>query len=137
MSSMREGLKTAREGLDRLIASPGRRRTALAFLVAVAGPPLVTAVASIPSPRGTAIPALLYLLIVVAAAALGHLWPALLAAGLSFVLLDYFFTAPVHTFVVSKAEDLIALGVFLVVAATVSSAISAALAQRAKAESRE
>jgi two-component system, OmpR family, sensor histidine kinase KdpD len=137
MSSMRVNMKTAGDGLERLVASPGLRRTALAFLVAVAGPPLVTAVASIPSPRGTAIPALLYLLIVVAAAALGHLWPALLAAGLSFVLLDYFFTAPIHTFVVSKAEDLIALGVFLVVAATVSAAISAALAQRARAESRE
>ena len=137
MSSTRDGLKSRGERLDRLIAAPRGRRTALAFLMAVAGPAGLTALASIPSPRGTAIPALLYLLIVVAAAALGHLWPALLAAGLSFVLLDYFFTAPVHTFVVSKAEDLIALGVFLVVAATVSSAISAALAQRAKAESRE
>src|SRR6266511_3455371 len=137
MSSMRDGLKSRGERLERLITAPGRRRTALAFLVAVAGPALLTGLASIPSPRGTAIPALLYLLIVVAAAAIGHLWPALLAAGLSFILLDYFFTAPVHTFVVSKAEDLIALGVFLVVAATVSAAISAALAQRAKAEARE
>src|SRR5205823_10425249 len=83
------------------------------------------------------IPALLYLLVVVAAAVLGHLWPALLAAGLSFVGLDFFFTEPVHTFVVSKAEDLLALGVFLVVAATVSAAISAALEQRARAEARE
>jgi len=97
----------------------------------------VTAVASVPSPRGTAIPALLYLLVVVAAAVLGHLWPALLAAGLSFVGLDFFFTEPVHTFVVSKAEDLLALVVFLVVAATVSAAISAALEQRARAEARE
>ncbi|HYT80139.1 MAG TPA: DUF4118 domain-containing protein, partial [Actinomycetota bacterium] len=137
MSSTRDGLKSRGERLERLIAAPGGRRTALAYLMAVAGPAALTTLASIPSPRGTAIPALLYLLIVVAAAALGHLWPALLAAGLSFVLLDYFFTAPVHTFVVSKAEDLIALGVFLVVAATVSAAISAALAQRAKAESRE
>ncbi len=136
MSSRREA-SGAGERLERLVASPGLRRTVLAFLVAVVAPPLVTAVASVPSPRGTAIPALLYLLVVVAAAALGHLWPALLAAALSFVLLDYFFTAPIHTFVVSKAEDLIALAVFLVVAATVSAAISAALAQRARAESRE
>lgn len=120
-----------------MLTPPGRRRTVLAFLVAIAGPALVTAIASIPSPRGTAIPALLFLLIVVASAALGHLWPAFLAAGLSFVCLDYFFTSPLHTFVVSKAEDLIALAVFLVVAATVSAAISAALAQRARAESRE
>jgi two-component system sensor histidine kinase KdpD len=136
MSSRREE-RVSGETLERLVASPSVRRTILAFLIAIAAPPLVTAVASIPSPRGTAIPALLYLLVVVAAAAVGHLWPALLAAGLSFVFLDYFFTAPVHTFAVSKAEDLIALAVFLVVAATVSAAISAALAQRARAESRE
>jgi two-component system, OmpR family, sensor histidine kinase KdpD len=136
MSSRREE-RVSGETLERLVASPGVRRTIVAFVIAVIGPPLVTAVASIPSPRGTAIPALLYLLVVVAAAAVGHLWPALLAAGLSFVFLDYFFTAPVHTFVVSKAEDLIALGAFVVVAATVSAAISAALAQRARAESRE
>ena len=125
-SNPASGSSTA-EGLRRLILRPRRWRSAAGFAVAVAGPALVTAVASVPSPRGTAIPALLYLLVVVAAAVLGHLWPALLAAGLSFVGLDYFFTEPVHTFVVSKAEDLLALGVFLVVAATVSAAISAVL----------
>ena len=125
------------EGQERLILRPRRWRSAAGFAVALAGPVLVTAVASIPSPRGTAIPALLYLLAVVAAAVVGHLWPALLAAALSFVGLDFFFTEPVHTFVVSKAEDLLALAVFLVVAATVSAAISAALEQRVRAEARE
>src|SRR5205823_5470365 len=86
---------------------------------------------------GTAVPALLYLLAVVAAAALGRLWPGLVASGLSFVGLDYYFTTPVHTFVVGKTEDLIALAVFLVVAAAVSTALSAALEQRARAELRE
>jgi two-component system sensor histidine kinase KdpD len=128
---------SAPDPLERLLSAPGRRRTAAGVLVAVAGPALATAVASIPSHRGTAVPALLYLLAVVAAAAIGHLWPALLAAALSFVGLDYFFTVPVHTFVVSKGEDLFALAVFLVVAAAVSAAISAALEQRAKAEFRE
>src|SRR5712691_292584 len=137
MSSNPASGRSTAEGLRRLILRPRRWRSAAGFAVALAGPVLVTAVASIPSPRGTAIPALLYLLVVVAAAVLGHLWPALLAAGLSFVGLDFFFTEPVHTFVVSKAEDLLALGVFLVVAATVSAAISAALEQRARAEARE
>lgn len=125
------------DSLERLLAAPGRRRTLAGVVVAVGGPALVTAIASIPSHRGTAVPALLYLLTVVAAAAIGHLWPALLAAAVSFVELDYFFTDPVHTFVVSKGEDLFALAVFLVVAAAVSAAISAALEQRAKAEFRE
>src|SRR5881296_2526935 len=125
------------EGQERLILRPRRWRSAAGFAVALAGPVLATAIASIPSPRGTAIPALLYLLVVVAAAVVGHLWPSLVAAAMSFVLLDFFFTLPLHTFRVSKGEDLLALSVFLVVAATVSAAISAALEQRARAESRE
>ena len=123
--------------IERLLATPGRRRTVAGLAMALAGPPLATVLASIPSHRGTAVPALLYLLAVVAAAAIGHLWPALLAAALSFVGLDYYFTEPVHTFVVSKGEDLFALAIFLIVAAAVSAAISAALEQRAKAEFRE
>jgi two-component system, OmpR family, sensor histidine kinase KdpD len=122
---------------DRPFAARPGRRLVLGLAMAVAGPVLVTVLASIPRGGGTAIPALLYLLAVVAAAAIGHLWPALLAAGLSFVGLDYFFTPPVHTFVVDKTEDLFVLAVFLMVAAVVSAAISAALAQRARAESRE
>ena len=101
------------------------------------GPALATVLASIPARTGTAVPALLYLLAVVAAAAVGRLWPGLVASALSFVGLDYYFTTPVHTFVVGKTEDLIALAVFLVVAAAVSTALSAALAQRARAELRE
>jgi two-component system sensor histidine kinase KdpD len=124
------------EALERILASPGRRRAALGFLLAVLGPGLVSLLGGRP-PEGTAVPALLYLLAVVVAAAVGHLWPGLLAAALSFVGLDYFFTPPVHTFVVSKAEDWFALATFLVVAAVVSAALSAALEQRAKAEFRE
>jgi two-component system sensor histidine kinase KdpD len=105
--------------------------------MAIAGPGLVTALASLPARPREAVPALLYLLAVLGAAAVGHLWPALLAAALSFIGLDYFFTPPVHAFSVAKADDWFALGVFVVVAAAVSAAISAALAQRARAESRE
>lgn len=124
--------------LERVLLSPRRRRLAAGFIVGVLGPGLVTAIAeALPTPRGTAIPALMYLLAVVAAAVIGQFGPALLAAGVSFVCLDFFFTAPVHTFAVSKVEDLVALAVFLAVAATVTAAITAALEQRARAESRE
>src|SRR5213594_2097818 len=136
MASNQGGVR-ASEGLGRVILRPRARRSAAGFVLAIAGPILVTAVAAIPNPRGTSIPALLYLLVVVAAGVVGHLWPSLVAAGLSFVLLDFFFTQPLHTFRVSKGEDLLALSVFLLVAATVSAAISAALEQRARAESRE
>jgi two-component system sensor histidine kinase KdpD len=125
------------EGLERVLVPAGRARTLGGILVAVAGAAAVTALARVPLHRTTAIPALLYLLVVVAASALGHLWAGLIAAALSFAGLDYFFTPPIHTFTVSKAEDLFALAVFLVVAAVVSAAISTALEQRSMAEFRE
>ncbi len=128
---------TTPDVLERLLVPPSRGRTLVGIVAAVGGPVLITVLATIPSHPTATVPALLYLLAVVAAAAIGHLWPGLLAAGLSFVALDYYFTPPRHTFVVSKGEDLFALAVFLVVAAVVSAAISAALEQRAMAEFRE
>jgi two-component system, OmpR family, sensor histidine kinase KdpD len=107
------------------------------LIVAVAGSVLVTAVASIPERPGPTVPALLYLLTVIAATATGSVWSGLVAAGLSFAGLDYFFTPPIHKFVVGKPEDLIALAVFLLVAAVVSAVLSISLQNRSMAEFRE
>jgi two-component system, OmpR family, sensor histidine kinase KdpD len=138
MSSNPKAAKTRGERLDRFFLPPSRRRMWLGYAAAILGPALVTGIAaSLPPPRGTTIPALLYLLAVVATAVIGQLWQALLASALSFVCLDFFFTDPLHTFVISKAEDLVALAVFLAVSATVTGAITVALEQRARAESRE
>jgi two-component system sensor histidine kinase KdpD len=125
------------EPYERLLVPSGRSRLIAGLAAAVAGPAVVTILASLPPHRLSVVAALLYLLAVVVAAAIGHLWPGLLAAALSFFGLDYFFTPPLHTFVVGKAEDLVALAVFLLVAAVVSAALSAALEQRATAEFRE
>ena len=125
------------EIIEQVLSGPGRRQAVVGSIVAVAGPLIVSLVGSTFAERRNVIPALLFILAVVAAAAVGHLWPALLSAAVSFVCLDYFFTPPRHTFRVSKAEDLFALGVFLVVAAVVSAAISIALEQRSMAEFRE
>lgn len=124
-------------GLDRLLVFPGRGQAVAGIGVALAGPVLVTVVSAGVAGEREAVPALLYILAVVAAAVVGRLWPALLAAGISFVCLDYFFTSPRQTFRVSKAEDLLALAVFLMVAAVVSAAISTVLEQRSLAEYRE
>src|SRR5438034_1419985 len=138
MSSRRGRSTNAFSGaLGRFLVRPERSFDLKGALVALAGPLLVTGLAALIPHRAAAVPALLYLLAVVAAEVVGHLWPALLAAALSFVLLDYFFTPPVHTFAVDKAEDLLVLAIFLLVAAAVSAALSAALEQRARAESRE
>jgi two-component system sensor histidine kinase KdpD len=122
---------------SRLLAGSGRRQAVAGVLLALTAPVVVTVVASIPGKPGTVIPALLYVLGVVTVAAVGRLGPGLLAAALSFGGLDYYFTPPPHTLRVGKAEDLVALGVFFVVAGTVSAALSAALEQRARAEFRE
>jgi two-component system, OmpR family, sensor histidine kinase KdpD len=121
----------------RLLVARRGRRPLIGLAIALIGPVLVTVVSTIPSPRLTVVPALLYLLPVVAAAAVGPLWTALLAAGISFVALDYYFTDPVHTFVVAKAEDLLALALFLLAAGASSAVLSLALDQRARAEFRE
>ena len=51
------GAGTASDPLDRLLSPAGRRLTLAGVAVALIGPVLVTAVASIPSRQGTAVPA--------------------------------------------------------------------------------
>ncbi len=78
---------------------------------------------------------LLYLLVVVATAALGGLWPALAAAALAVGLVNFFFTPPYHTLTIAEGEHVLALVVFLIVAAVV--ALYVTVADRRAAESAE
>lgn len=61
----------------------------------------------------------LYLALIAIVGVLRGLWPALLAAAVSFPLLDYFFVVPYYTFTISRSEDLINLVVFVVTAVLV------------------
>jgi two-component system sensor histidine kinase KdpD len=115
--------------------SKGRR--ARAFAVGVALPGAATLLATLPIDVSTATAALAYVLAVTAAAAIGGLLSGLAASILSFLALNFFFTPPIHLFIVTKPEDLIALVVFLLVSVTVGALISTALAQRSRAEQRE
>jgi two-component system sensor histidine kinase KdpD len=74
---------------------------------------------------------------VVGAAAIGGLWSGLAASVLSFLGLNFFFTSPRHTFRVSKGEDLVALVVFLLVAAIVGALMARALDERDRAARHE
>lgn len=103
----------------------------------VAAPGLVTLLALLPTGVSPTSAALAYVLAVIAVAVAAGFWAGLGASGLSFLALNFFFTPPVHTFSVSKEEDLVALLVFLVVSATVGTLLSTALAQRTRAERRE
>ena len=75
---------------------------------------------------------LLYLLAVVLVSAVGGMWPALATAVVAFLLANYYFTPPLHTFTIAEGDNLVALVVFLVVAAVVSGFV--ALASRRAAE---
>jgi two-component system sensor histidine kinase KdpD len=110
-----------------------RRRQALGVLLALVGLPILTAVlAQLRDHVQLSTVLLLFLLLVIAVAALGGLWPALAAAIAGFLLVNWYFTPPLYTFTIRETENLVALFIFLTVAGTVSGLV--ALAARRSAE---
>jgi two-component system sensor histidine kinase KdpD len=104
-----------------------RRRIMFGFLLAAAGLPLLTWLLShLRTELGLPSVLLLFLLLVVAISAVGGVWPALSAAVVGFLLVNWYFTPPVHTFTVEEGENLLALSVFLAVAAVTSTFVSLA-----------
>jgi two-component system, OmpR family, sensor histidine kinase KdpD len=113
-----------------------RRRVLLGFLLGAAALPLLTwLLTNLRGHLGLPSILLLFLLLVVAISAVGGVWPALAAAVAAFLLVNWYFTPPIHTFTISEGENLLALSVFLAVAAVVSSFVSLA-ARRAAAGTR-
>ena len=78
---------------------------------------------------------LIYLIVVVGVAVIGGLWPAIAAAIAASLLLNWFFTEPIHTFTIAEPDNLLALSLFVVVAVTVSSVVHLA-ARRAEIADR-
>jgi two-component system sensor histidine kinase KdpD len=117
-----------------------RRRVMLGFLLGAVGLPLLTWIlTNLRTDLGLPSVLLLFLLLVVVISAVGGVWPALTAAVVGFLLVNWYFTPPVHTFTVEHGENLLALSVFLAVAAVVSGFVSlaarrAADGARARAE---
>ena len=89
------------------------------WLVALAGPGLLTAFLIQFSAAEKRNYVFLYLGLVAVVGVLRGFWPALLAGVVSFALLDYFFTVPYYTFTMSRPEDVINLSIFVVTAALV------------------
>ena len=120
-------------------AALGRARTTAGFILAVLIPVLVTTVMSLGPELNLATHVLVHLTGVIAVAFIGGLWPAVLAAFLDSLLLNYFETEPVGTFNISDPQNVFALLVFLFAAVAVSllvglSARRATEAARARAE---
>jgi two-component system sensor histidine kinase KdpD len=66
---------------------------------------------------------LFYLVAVVAVAVVGGFWPAVLAAVTASLLLNWYFTRPLHTLTIAEPRNVLALMLFVTVAVTVSSVV--------------
>ncbi len=99
---------------------PPRRRMG-ALVIGLVGFPLLTLVLTADR-SGASLAAALssYLVLVVVVAAAGGVWPAALAAVAGFVLSNYYFAPPIHTFTIADTQDVLALVMFLVTAGVVS-----------------
>jgi two-component system, OmpR family, sensor histidine kinase KdpD len=98
---------------------------ALGLAVAVVGPIVLTVIVTgLRDHLGLPSILLLFLLLVAGVSAAGGLLPALLAAVSGFLLVNWYFTPPLHTFTISEGENVLALLVFLAVAGIVSRFVS-------------
>ena len=100
-----------------------RRRLAGAGLAAVLLP-LLTAVLVVWRPHlNLADDLLIYLVAVITITVLGGFWPAVPAAVAASLLLNWYFTEPIHTFTIEQPRELLALLLFVTVAVAVSSVV--------------
>ncbi|MER5202176.1 sensor histidine kinase KdpD [Streptomyces sp. NPDC002825] len=105
----------------------GRSRTIWGWLTGIAGPVLLTLLLSSAVPDlGLANDVLLFLTLTVAAALLGGLRPALASAAVGSLLLNWFFTPPVHELTIADPRNIVALVVFVGVAISVASVVDLA-----------
>jgi len=138
---------TARRGSggrsQRHLLSPlSARRRVAAVLIGIVGFPLLTLVLTADRSGDSLATALSsYLVLVVVVAATGGVWPAALAAIAGFLLSNYYFAPPIHSFTIADARDILALVMFLVTAGVVSvlvdlSARRSSAAVQARADAR-
>ncbi|WP_327418426.1 sensor histidine kinase KdpD [Streptomyces sp. NBC_01233] len=119
----------------------GRSRIIWGWLAGIAGPALLTVLLNQVVPDlGLANDMLLFLTFTVAAALLGGLLPALASAAFGSLLLNYFFTPPLHEFTISDPKNIVAIAIFVGVAVSVASVVDLAArrthqAARLRAES--
>ena len=110
------------------------RRRLYGWVLAAAGIPLLSAVL-VPMRHEVSLPSvlLLFLLLVVTVATVGGLAPALAAAVAGFLVVNRLFTPPLHEWTIAEAENVLALLVFLMVAAVVSALVATAARRSAEA----
>lgn len=107
--------------LPRRVAAISRLRTIAGWVLGIVLPGAATTVAVLgTSVLGLSTDVVLYFLAIVLVALIGGLGPALLAALASGLMLNYFLTPPLRTFVIAERENVITLVVMVVVAVLVA-----------------
>ncbi|MFY9929177.1 MAG: DUF4118 domain-containing protein, partial [Streptosporangiaceae bacterium] len=128
-TGMRRGASSEPDGLSPAAGAASgaaigvRRRLAGVLLAAVLLPLLTVVLAAARSHLNLADFVLVYLVAVVAITVVGGFWPAVLAAVAASLLLNWYFTVPIHTFTIAQPRELLALLLFVTVAVAVSSVV--------------
>jgi two-component system sensor histidine kinase KdpD len=118
-----------------------RRRLAGAVLACVLLPLVTLGLAHLKPDLNLTSDLLAYRLVVLAVSLVGGVYPGVLTAIAASLLLNFFFTPPIHTWTIAARDNVIALLAFVVVAATTSWVVELAAwrttqAARATAESQ-
>lgn len=131
-----------RAALPRLSAGLTARRRLAGLVLALVLLPVLTVVLRLSEDAlNLTSDVLVFLLAVVGVALVGGMWPALAAAVLASLLLNFFFTAPTGTFTIAERNNALALLAFVAVGAAVSAVVDLAArrssqAARASAEAQ-
>ncbi len=123
------GLPRVRGGL------PLRRRLAGYALAVVLLPLLTLCLAPFRNAINLTSDVLFFLAAVIAVALVGGFAPAVLVAIAGSLLLNYYFTPPIHQWTIAEANNALALGIFVAVGLVVSSVVDGA-ARRSKQAAR-
>lgn len=110
-----------------------RRQLAGAALAVAVLPLLTLALSVLRSHLDLSNDLLIYLVAVVAITVVGGFWPAVFAAVAAFLLLNWYFTEPLHNFTVAEPRNFLALLLFITVAVAVSSVVHLAARRSADA----
>lgn len=122
----------------RLLQVRARGRRRLGYVIAIAGTAVLVAaflpVRDLITPLAKGFG---FLVMVVAAAAVGGLGPGILASFLGFLTFNFFFLPPYNTFIIGRAEYVVVLFVFLGLSVLISGLLARAIARAEMAEARE
>lgn len=103
----------------------GRSRSIWGWLVGVGGPVILALLLNTVD-LGLANDMLLFLTVTVAAALLGGLYPALASAAFGSLLLNYYYTPPLHRLTIADPKNIVAIAIFVGVAVSVASVVDLA-----------